>query len=251
VDNIGTISNTMHDLHDDVRDDPDDEDFTPDDAYDAFDEDGYEELAWPADRRWRPAVAVVGGVLAIGAVATAVILNSGDSATTKATIGPPVPRTVISTSAAPSPPALAPSMPTLPSASRTPQLPPETVTTLPPPSTLPLPSLGPARTPSALPPQAVPTPPALNPRTVVYTVTGTKQLIDLVNIVYTDARGFPVTELNVSLPWTKAVVLNPGVQTQSVIASSIYSHLNCAIVNAAGQPVVVRANNSAMTTCTR
>ncbi len=245
----------MHDLYDGVRDYPDDGDLAPDeldhDAYDAFDEDGYEELAWPADRRWRPAVAVVGGVLAIGAVATAVILNSGDSATTKATIGPPVPRTVISTSAAPSPPPLPPSMPTLPSASRTPQLPPETVTTLPPPSTLPLPSAGPARTPTALPPQAVPPPPALNPRTVVYTVTGTKQLIDLVNIVYTDARGFPVTELNVSLPWTKAVVLNPGVQTQSVIASSIYSHLNCAIVNAAGQTVVVRANNSAMTTCTR
>jgi hypothetical protein len=186
-------------------------------------------------------------VLAIGAVFTAVILNSGDSATTKATIGAPVPHTVITTSTAPPP-----SMPTLPSsASRAPQLPPETVTTLPAPSTLPTPSAGPARTPTALPPQAVPAPPALNPRTVIYTVTGTKQLIDLVNIVYTDARGFPVTELNVSLPWTKAVVLNPGVQTQSVIASSIYSHLNCAIVNAAGQPVVVRANNSAMTTCTR
>jgi hypothetical protein len=113
-----------------------------------------------------------------------------------------------------------------------------------------LPAAGPAATPTVLPPQAVP-PPALNPRTVVYTVTGTKQLIDLVNIVYTDARGFPVTELNVSLPWTKAVVLNPGVQTQSVIASSIYSHLNCAIVNAAGQPVVIRTNNSAMATCTR
>ncbi|MGB9304264.1 MAG: hypothetical protein WCB92_11495, partial [Mycobacterium sp.] len=69
----------MHDLHDDVRDYPDDGDLAPDEldneAYDAFDEDGYEELAWPADRRWRPAVAVVGGVLAIGAVATAVILN--------------------------------------------------------------------------------------------------------------------------------------------------------------------------------
>jgi len=234
----------MHDLPDDVRDYPDDGDFMPDDAYD---QDGYEELAWPADRRWRPALAVVGGVLAIGAVATAVILNSGDSATTKATIGAPVPHTVISTSTAPPP-----SMPTLPpSASRTPQLPPETVTTLPPPSTLPLPSAGPARTPTALPPQAVPPAPALNPRTVVYTVTGTKQLIDLVNIVYTDARGFPVTELNVSLPWTKAVVLNPGVQTQSVIASSIYSHLNCAIVNAAGQTVVARVNNSAMVTCTR
>ena len=33
-------------------------------------------------------------------------------------------------------------------------------------------------------------------------------------------------------------MLNPGVQTQSVIATSIYSQLNCSIVDAAGQPVV-------------
>ena len=56
-------------------------------------------------------------------------------------------------------------------------------------------------------------------------MAGTKQLLDLVNIVYTDAQGFPETEFNVALPWTKVVVLNPGVQTQSVIATSIYSHL--------------------------
>ena len=71
-------------------------------------------------------------------------------------------------------------------------------------------------------------------------MTGTKQLLDLVNIVYTDARGYPQTEFNVALPWSKVVVLNPGVQTQSVIATSIYSQLNCSIVNAAGQPVVHR-----------
>jgi hypothetical protein len=60
-----------------------------------------------------------------------------------------------------------------------------------------------------------------------------------------------VTEFNVSLPWTKAVVLNPGVQTQSVIATSIYGHLNCAIVNAAGQTVVAKTNSSVIATCTR
>ena len=82
-------------------------------------------------------------------------------------------------------------------------------------------------------------------------MTGTKQLLDLVNVVYTDARGYPQTEFNVALPWTKVVVLNPGVQTQSVIATSIYGQLNCSIVNAAGQPVVASTNNSMIATCTR
>lgn len=86
---------------------------------------------------------------------------------------------------------------------------------------------------------------------MVYTVTGVKQTFDLVNIVYTDAHGYPRTELNVALPWTKIVVLNPGVQTQSVIATSIYSQLNCAVVNAAGQTVVASAKNGNLATCTR
>jgi hypothetical protein len=187
-------------------------------------------------------------VVATCAIATAVILNSGDSATTKATVGAPTPtpRTVMTQ------PSTQPSTPRAsapPSASPTPQLPPETVTTL-------TPSVGPTRTPTAaprpgLPPQALPPQAALNPRTVLYSVNGTKQLLDLVNIVYTDAQGYPRTELNVALPWSKVVVLNPGVQTQSVIATSIYSHLNCSIVDAAGQPVVVSTNNSMIATCTR
>jgi hypothetical protein len=86
---------------------------------------------------------------------------------------------------------------------------------------------------------------------VIYTVTGTKQPLDLVNIVYTDARGYPHTEFNVALPWTKMVVLNPGVQIQSVIATSIYSRLNCAVVNSAGQLVVGSTNNASLATCTR
>jgi Mycobacterium membrane protein len=120
------------------------------------------------------------------------------------------------------------------------------------------PSAAPTRTPSAAPtPTAAPPhtgpPPtaALNPRTAVYSVTGTKQLFDLVNVVYTDARGFPQTEFNVSLPWTRMVVLNPGVQTQSVVATSIYGRLNCSIVNAAGQTVVASTNNAVIATCTR
>ena len=114
------------------------------------------------------------------------------------------------------------------------------------------PSAAPAQTPTAAPPTtAAPPPIALNPRTVVYTVTGTKQLLDLVNIVYTDARGYPQTEFNVSLPWSKVIVLNPGVQTQSVVATSIYGRLNCSIVNAEGQTVVASVNNTIMATCTR
>ncbi len=187
-------------------------------------------------------------MIATCAIATAVILNSGDTATTKATLGAPTPtpRTLMTT------PSMTPAAPRTgapPSASPTPALPPETVTTL-------TPSAGPARTPTAAPrpgllPQALPPQATVNPRAVLYSVNGTKQLLDLVNIVYTDAQGYPQTELNVALPWSKVVVLNPGVQTQSVIATSIYSHLNCSIVDATGQPVVVSTNNSMIATCTR
>lgn len=176
-------------------------------------------------------------------MATAVIINSGDSATTKATVGAPTPKSVISTTSRPSPPTMSPA-PTNPPTTR--QLPPETVTTLAPPS------IGPTRLPTAAPlPTTTPPGAALSPRTVIYSVTGTKQMFDLVNIVYTDARGFPVTEFNVALPWSKMVVLNPGVQTESVIATSIYGQLNCSIVNAQGQLVKASANNSALATCTR
>ncbi len=218
----------------------------PDDDYDGADTDvldGYGDLAWPADTRWRPAAAILGAVVAVGALATAVIINSGDSASTKATVGPPVPPPL--TSAAPAPKTTAP-----PSASLTP-LPPETVTTVtPPPSASPSPV--PTQTPTAAPlPTGAPPPVALNPRTVVYSVTGTKQLLDLVNVVYTDARGYPHSEFNVSLPWQKVIVLNPGVQTVSVVATSFYGQLNCSVVNAAGQPVVMSANHGPVATCTR
>jgi hypothetical protein len=189
--------------------------------------------------------------VAIGAIATAVIINSGDSASTKATVGAPAPHTVTS-----APRTTVPPSPT-PGASRTPQLPPETVTTLTPPSAAPTvtatatPPLILFPPPTAAPPTAVPPTAAPNPRTVVYSVTGTKQLLDLVNIVYTDARGYPQTEFNVSLPWTKAVVLNPGVATQSVVATSIYGRLNCSIVNAEGQIVVASTHNASLATCTR
>ncbi|SOJ53846.1 putative transport accessory protein MmpS3 [Mycobacterium simulans] len=250
VDNIGTISNTVNTLYDDVRDYPGDESYDTT-GVDSYGQGGYGELVWPADRRWRPVAAIIGGVVALGAIATAVIINSGDSATTKATVGAPAPRPVLSTTPrSTAPPSMSPRVtPTpAPSTSR-PQLPPETVTTLTPSS--PWPSTAP-RSPTAAPPQATAPPgAALSPRTVVYSVTGTKQLLDLVNVVYTDERGFLKTDVNVALPWTKVVVLNPGVQTESVIATSLRGRLNCAIVNAQGQLVVASTNNGIIATCTR
>lgn len=225
----------------------------PDEGYDedgadpGFD--GYGELAWPSDSRWRPLVAIVGAVVAVGAVATAVIINSGDSATTKATVAP-APRPL--TTAPPTPKSSAPMPPpSAPPRTSAAQLPPETFTTVTPPSAPP--SLVPAAPPptAAPPPAVAPPPAALNPRTVIYTVTGTKQLLDLVNVVYTDARGYPQTEFNVALPWSKVVVLNPGVQTESVIATSFYGRISCTILNAAGQPVVASTGSGAMATCTR
>jgi len=189
----------------------------------------------------------LGAVVAIGAIATAVIINSGDSATTKATVGVPAPRTAVTTPRSSAPPSATTSAP--PTSSRG-LLPPETVTTIAP-SDAPTKTATP-RLPTAAPaPTAAPPGAAINPRTVVYSGTGTKQLFDLVNIAYTDARGFPVTEFNVALPWTKVVVLNPGVQTESVIATSIYGQLNCSIVNAQGQVVKASTTSSALATCTR
>jgi hypothetical protein len=266
VSNIDTIRTTLtfRDglVDDEAIEDPTDvldglvQDYPDDDVQDdgADYEDGYGELGWPEDRRLRPVAAIIGAVVAIGAIATAVIINSGDSASTKATLGAPVtsvtsdppPSSTAKLTAPPSPSA------SVPSAPRTTQLPPETVTTVTP--TL-MPSTAPTLTPTLMPgaplPTALPPTAALNPRTVLYTVAGTKQLFDLVNIVYTDARGYPQTEFNVALPWSKAIVLNPGVQTVSVVATSIYSHLNCSVVNAEGQPIVMSTNNGMIATCTR
>lgn len=245
VDTIGIISNTVNTLYDSLRDYPDDEGYDSTEA-DTYVEGGYDELAWPADRRWRPVTAIAGAVVAIGAIATAVIINSGDSATTKATIGVPTPRPVLSSTPHSSPSMSPSATSTPPPITSRPSLPPETVTTLTPSNSVP------TRAPTAAPPQiALPPGAELSPSTVVYSVTGTKQLLDLVTVVYTDERGFPKTEFNVALPWTKVVVLNPGVQTESVIATSLHGHLNCAIVNAAGQVVKASTSDGVMTTCTR
>jgi hypothetical protein len=88
-------------------------------------------------------------------------------------------------------------------------------------------------------------------RTFFYQVTGTKQLLDVVTIIYTDAQGVPQTDLNVSLPWSRTVVTDPGVQIRSVVATSLTSHLSCSIIDGVGEPIATSISNSIIATCTR
>ncbi len=219
---------TMNHLDSEIYDYPDDDIYPDSDA-----------LYGPVDQRWRPVAAIAGIVFVLAVIASVVIVNGGDSASTSATVAPPT-RTVIATPR--------PTAPTAPPGS---SLSPETITTVTPPPRQP--TAGPSEVPTATPPpEASPVPTAeVNPRTFVYRVTGTKGILDLVTIVYTDAQGMPHTDFNVSLPWSKVVVLDPGVQLKSVTATSLTSRLNCAITDAAGQPVVVAASNSIIATCTR
>ena len=82
-------------------------------------------------------------------------------------------------------------------------------------------------------------------------MTGNKQIIDLVTVIYTDAQGALQTDVNVALPWTKTVVLNPGVELKSVTATSVGGQLNCGIYDASGALVTYQNNNSMIATCTQ
>jgi hypothetical protein len=112
-------------------------------------------------------------------------------------------------------------------------------------------------TPTAAPPSAVaePTeaapPPAAEPRTVTYTVTGNRQLFDLVTIIYTDQQGALQTDVNVALPWTKQVTLDPGVQLSSVTATSVGGQLSCSITNGSGATLASQTNSTMIANCTR
>jgi hypothetical protein len=171
-------------------------------------------------------------VLAV--IATVVIVNGGDSASTSATVLAPPGR-----SASPRP-------------SLVPVLPPETVTTVTPPSHQPSPTATSTTPTDIAPPAAVPsTPPDVAARTFVYRVTGTKGLLDLVTVVYTDAQGAPQTDFNVSLPWSRTVVLNQGVGLRSVVATSLTGHLNCSISDGVGQPVAISTGSTMIATCSR
>ena len=83
-----------------------------------------------------------------------------------------------------------------------------------------------------------------------YTVTGDRQLFDLVTVIYTDEQGFPRTDINVALPWTRTVVLNPGVNLKSVTATSVAGKLNCAISNGSGDLLVQQNAGTILAACT-
>ncbi len=105
---------------------------------------------------------------------------------------------------------------------------------------------------TAQPQVAAPPPPvAPSPRTITYRVTGNRQLIDLVTVIYTDQQGALQTDVNVALPWAKTVVLNPGVELKSVTATSVGGQLNCGIYDASGTLIAYQSNNSMIATCTQ
>lgn len=206
---------------------------THDDEYDE-DYDYYE----GSDTRWRWLAGLAVAVLLAAVLAITLVMRSDSTSPTAQTEAAPpatstTPRTVIAT---------VPPSPVLPP---TAQLSPETVVTVTP--APPVATVPPVAAP-VVPPAAAPAPP--DPRTITYTVTGTRQLIDLVTIIYTDEEGMPRTEVNAALPWSRTVVLNPGVDFESVTATSITGQLNCAITDATGATLIAQTNNSMLATCT-
>jgi Mycobacterium membrane protein len=211
------------------------------DEYDDYNE--YDEYAdygdygdEPPDRRWLWVAGVATVVLIAAVIGTIVIIGAGDSTTTAGTVAPPTTsrpaatttRPPLTTTAAPPPPAAT-------------SLPPETATTV-----------APSPTASAEPTTATTeAPPAPDPRTVTYRITGNRQLIDLVTVIYTDQQGALRTDVNVALPWTKTVVLDPGVELSSVTATSVAGQLNCSITDASGAMIAEQNNNTIIATCTK
>ena len=223
----------------DRADDPVDDAVDDERDYDyGYDDEFADYYDYPRDRRWLWVAGMAGVVLLVAVVGTAVILGGGDSGTVSATVVPTTPRTVIATPTAR--PSVTPSAPSATSSPPATSLPPETLTTV-----TPSPSATAAPTPA--PAEA----PAVNPRTVVYQVTGNRQLIDLVTVIYTDARGALQTDVNVALPWAKTIVLDPGVELSSITATSVGGQLNCSITDAAGATIAAQNNNTMITTCTK
>ena len=187
----------------------------------------------PIDRRWIWVAGVAGAILLVAVICTVVILGGGDSGSVSTTVLPPTTTRPAATASAP-PVAITPSArpPAAP-------LPPETVTTVTPTASAP---------PSDAPTLAA-TAPA--PNTITYRVTGNRNLIDLVTVIYTDAQGALQTDINVALPWSKTVVLDQGVQLSSVTATSVTGQLNCSITDASGTAIAAQNNNTMIANCTK
>ena len=215
----------------DLDSEPYDEYQGPED-YDDFDD--YADYQ-PIDRRWILVAGVAGAILLVAVICTVVILGGGDSGSVTTTVVAPTTSQPAATTSAP-PVATTPSAPP-PAAS----LPPETVTTVTPTASAP---------PSTAPTDAAPAPvPA--PNAITYRVTGTRNLIDLVTVIYTDSQGALRTDVNVALPWAKTVVLDPGVTLSSVTATSVTGQLNCSITDASGAAIAVQNNNTMIANCTK
>jgi len=208
----------------------------PDD-YDDYDDYGeIEEYYEPIDRRWIWVAGVAGAILLVAVICTVVILGGGDSGSVSTTVAPPVTTSQPAATTSAAPVTTTPSAPP-PVAS----LPPETVTTVTPTASVP---------PSTTPTQAAP-PPAPTPNAITYRVTGNRNLLDLVTVIYTDSQGALQTDVNVALPWSKTVVLDPGVTLSSVTATSLTGQLNCSITDAAGAAIAAQNNNTMITNCTK
>ena len=215
----------------DLDSEPYDEYQGPED-YDDFDD--YADYQ-PIDRRWILVAGVAGAILLVAVICTFVILGGGDSGSVTTTVVAPSTSQPAATTSAP-PVATTPSAPP-PAAS----LPPETVTTVTPTASAP---------PSTAPTDAAPAPvPA--PNAITYRVTGTRNLIDLVTVIYTDSQGALRTDVNVALPWAKTVVLDPGVSLSSVTATSVAGQLNCSITDASGTAIAIQNNNTMIANCTK
>ena len=216
-----------------VLDDVDE--FDQDLDYDDADYADYDDYADPIDRRWIWVAGVAGVILLVAVICTVVILGGGDSGSVSKTISPPT-----ATSAAPTTSAAPPAATSRAAVPPPAPLTPETVTTV-------------APSPTAAEPTAPPAPAAAapDPRTITYQVTGTRQLLDMITVIYTDQQGALQTDINVALPWTKTIVLDPGVALSSVTATSVTGQLNCAITDAAGATIAAQNSNTIITTCTK
>ncbi|AGB21847.1 hypothetical protein Mycsm_01436 [Mycobacterium sp. JS623] len=208
------------------------------DEYDGVEEydDEYgdiEEYYEPIDRRWIWVAGVAGAILLVAVICTVVILGGGDSGSVSTTVAPPATTTQPAATSAP--------RATTSAAPPAATLPPETVTTVSPSA-----SAAPTETPAVAAPA-----PAAAPNTITYRVTGNRNLLDLVTVIYTDSQGALQTDVNVALPWVKTVVLDPGVTLSSVTATSVTGQLNCSITDASGTALAVQNNNTMIANCTK
>lgn len=210
---------------------PGEYDYSEDDQYDYPDD--IVEYEDPIDRRWIWVAGVAGVILLIAVICTVVILGGGDSGSVSKTVAPPTATTGQSPTATATSPRFAP--PASPS-SLPPSAPlsPETVTTVAPEPAAP-----------------APTEVAPAPRSVTYQITGTRQLLDLVTVIYTDQQGALQTDVNVALPWSRTVTLDPGVQLSSVTATSMGGQLSCSITDSTGATLAAQTGNTLIATCTK